>query len=60
MYMTGTYCQYGYQMEAVEIYEMLKKEELNPKTEAILGLVHVASFWPSFWPRKHARRKACA
>ncbi|KAH7373938.1 hypothetical protein KP509_17G080200 [Ceratopteris richardii] len=41
--MIGTYCQYGYRKEALEIYEMLKKEELNPEKEAFLGLVHVIS-----------------
>ncbi|MCO5562553.1 hypothetical protein L7F22_016181 [Adiantum nelumboides] len=41
--MIGTYCQYGYRKEALEIYEMLKKEELNPEKEAFLGLVHVVS-----------------
>lgn len=41
--MIGTYCQYGYRKEALEIYEMIKKEELNPEKEAFLGLVHVVS-----------------
>eukprot|EP00250_Pteridium_aquilinum_P011254 c19939_g1_i1 orf=695-3358(-) len=41
--MLGTYCQYGYRKEALEIYEMLKEEELNPEKEAFLGLVHVIS-----------------
>lgn len=41
--MIGTYCQYGYRKEALEIYELLKKEELNPEKEAFLGLVHVVS-----------------
>lgn len=41
--MTGTYCQFGYRKEALAIYEMLKKEELNPEKEAFLGLVHVVS-----------------